>query len=181
MNLKQRNKLGLKLIVYYVALVAFLVLRAQERGLSVVGILGMLITFTLVYTQVSAPAGSLSDRIGRRKVIVGGWLAYAAMFRALRDRLGFSKVRSAMTGGAALGPDVFRFFHALGVNLKQIYGQTEVAGARQGDGRLHGLDFNGGAEISLSDCQMQQRRHFIQVGHIEGKFGIQIGLGRPTL
>ena len=33
-----------------------------------------------------------------------------------------------MTGGAALGPDVFRFFHALGVNLKQIYGQTEVAG-----------------------------------------------------
>jgi long-chain acyl-CoA synthetase len=33
-----------------------------------------------------------------------------------------------MTGGAALGPDVFRFFHALGVNLKQIYGQTEIAG-----------------------------------------------------
>ncbi len=56
------------------------------------------------------------------------WLAYVAMFRALRDRLGFPKVRSAMTGGAALGPDVFRFFHALGVNLKQIYGQTEVAG-----------------------------------------------------
>jgi long-chain acyl-CoA synthetase len=56
------------------------------------------------------------------------WLAYAAMFRALRDRMGFSKVRSALTGGAALGPDVFRFFHALGVNLKQIYGQTEVAG-----------------------------------------------------
>jgi long-chain acyl-CoA synthetase len=62
-----------------------------------------------------------------------GWkiiylLAYAAIFRALRDRLGFSKVRTAMTGGAALGPDVFRFFHALGINLKQIYGQTEVAG-----------------------------------------------------
>ncbi len=56
------------------------------------------------------------------------WMAYAAMFRALRDRMGFSKVRSALTGGAALGPDVFRFFHALGVNLKQIYGQTEVAG-----------------------------------------------------
>lgn len=56
------------------------------------------------------------------------WLAYAALFRALRDRLGFSRVRTAMTGGAALGPDVFRFFHALGINLKQIYGQTEVAG-----------------------------------------------------
>lgn len=62
-----------------------------------------------------------------------GWrilygLAYAAMFRALRDRLGFSRVKSAITGGAALGPDVFRFFHALGVNLKQIYGQTEISG-----------------------------------------------------
>ena len=59
---------------------AFLVLRAQERGLSVVGILGMLVTFNLVYTLVSTPAGSLSDRIGRRKVIIGGWLAYAAIY-----------------------------------------------------------------------------------------------------
>jgi long-chain acyl-CoA synthetase len=33
-----------------------------------------------------------------------------------------------MTGGAALGPDTFKFFHALGINLKQIYGQTEIAG-----------------------------------------------------
>jgi long-chain acyl-CoA synthetase len=37
-------------------------------------------------------------------------------------------LRTASTGGAALGPDVFRFFHALGINLKQIYGQTEIAG-----------------------------------------------------
>jgi len=59
---------------------AFLVLRAQERGLNVLGILGMLVTFNLVYTLVSTPAGSLSDRIGRRKVIVGGWLAYAAIY-----------------------------------------------------------------------------------------------------
>jgi len=59
---------------------AFLVLRAQERGLSVVGILGMLITFNLVYALVSTPAGSLSDRIGRRRVIVGGWLTYAAIY-----------------------------------------------------------------------------------------------------
>ena len=59
---------------------AFLVLRAQERGLNVLGILGMLVTFNLVYTLVSTPAGSLSDRVGRRKVIVGGWLAYAAIY-----------------------------------------------------------------------------------------------------
>lgn len=56
------------------------------------------------------------------------FLADQGLFRALRDRLGFSRMRSATTGGAALGPDVFRFFHAMGVNLKQIYGQTEIAG-----------------------------------------------------
>jgi MFS family permease len=59
---------------------AFLVLRAQERGLSVVGILGMLITFNLIYTVVSTPAGRLSDRIGRRTLIVGGWLLYALIY-----------------------------------------------------------------------------------------------------
>jgi long-chain acyl-CoA synthetase len=55
-------------------------------------------------------------------------ISYALLFRALKDRLGFSRIRSATTGGAALGPDVFRFFHACGVNLKQIYGQTEISG-----------------------------------------------------
>ncbi len=55
-------------------------------------------------------------------------LAEVFLFRALRDRLGFSNIRSASTGGAALGPDTFRFFHGIGVNLKQIYGQTEIAG-----------------------------------------------------
>jgi MFS family permease len=59
---------------------AFLVLRAQDRGLSVIGILGMLVSFNLVYTMISAPAGSLSDRIGRRKLIVGGWLVYAVVY-----------------------------------------------------------------------------------------------------
>jgi MFS family permease len=59
---------------------AFLVLRAQERGLNVIGIMAMLITFNVIYTLVSTPAGSLSDRIGRKKIIVGGWLAYAAIY-----------------------------------------------------------------------------------------------------
>jgi MFS family permease len=52
---------------------AFLVLRAQERGISVTGILLMLVMFNLVYTLISTPAGSLSDRIGRKRLIVGGW------------------------------------------------------------------------------------------------------------
>ena len=52
------------------------------------------------------------------------WVCYSK----IRDHLGLSKVRHAYTGGAAMGPDHFRFFHSIGVNLKQIYGQTEIAG-----------------------------------------------------
>ena len=56
-------------------------------------------------------------------------VANQLLFRALRDRLGFSNLRSAATGGAALGPDTFRFFLAMGVPLRQLYGQTELLGA----------------------------------------------------
>jgi len=56
------------------------------------------------------------------------WLAHMAVQKKIKDHLGLSRVRNAYTGGAAMGPDHFRFFHSLGVNLKQIYGQTEVAG-----------------------------------------------------
>jgi long-chain acyl-CoA synthetase len=55
-------------------------------------------------------------------------LAHGLVLKKLRDHLGLSRIRNAYTGGAAMGPDHFRFFHALGVNLKQIYGQTEIAG-----------------------------------------------------
>ncbi len=51
------------------------------------------------------------------------------LFRALRDRLGFTRLRSAATGGAALGPDTFKFFRAMGVPLRTLYGQTEMLGA----------------------------------------------------
>jgi long-chain acyl-CoA synthetase len=56
-------------------------------------------------------------------------LADFLLFRALRDRLGFTRLRSAATGGAALGPDTFKFFQALGVPLRTLYGQTELLGA----------------------------------------------------
>jgi long-chain acyl-CoA synthetase len=51
------------------------------------------------------------------------------LFRSLRDRLGFTRLRSAATGGAALGPDTFKFFRAMGVPLRTLYGQTETLGA----------------------------------------------------
>jgi len=57
-----------------------------------------------------------------------GYVANALVHRALRDHLGLSHIRNAYTGGSTIGPDHFRFIHAIGVNLKQIYGQTEIAG-----------------------------------------------------
>jgi MFS family permease len=68
---------------------AFLVLRAQNLGVSVTGILLMLVLFNLIYSIVSMPAGSLSDRIGRRRLIIGGWLVYALIY------LGFAFAQSA--------------------------------------------------------------------------------------
>jgi long-chain acyl-CoA synthetase len=50
------------------------------------------------------------------------------VYGPLRDHLGFRRMRSAYTGGAPLGPEIFLFFRALGVNLKQVYGQTEISG-----------------------------------------------------
>ena len=67
---------------------AFLILRAQERGMSIAGVLSMLILFNLVYALVAAPAGWLSDRLGRSRMIVTGWLVYALVY------LGFGLART---------------------------------------------------------------------------------------
>ena len=67
------------------------------------------------------------ERIGigsRVLAKVADWVA----LRPVRDQLGLARIQRCYTGGAPLGPDVFRFFHAIGVNLKQIYGQTEICG-----------------------------------------------------
>ena len=73
----------------------------------------------------------LGMKLGMTAVVKGrrSRLADIVLFGALRDRLGFSRLRSAATGGAALGPETFRFFQALGVPLRQLYGQTELLGA----------------------------------------------------
>ncbi|MDC3024109.1 AMP-binding protein [Alphaproteobacteria bacterium] len=61
-------------------------------------------------------------------VIVNFFCEYF-LFRWLRDQIGFSYLKSAATGGAALGPDTFRFFVDIGIPLRQLYGQTEQLGA----------------------------------------------------
>ncbi|WP_416761230.1 AMP-dependent synthetase/ligase [Roseateles sp. So40a] len=50
-----------------------------------------------------------------------------AVFGPLRNALGFSRVRVAYTAGEAIGPDLFSFYRAIGINLKQLYGSTETA------------------------------------------------------
>jgi MFS family permease len=65
---------------------AFLVLRTHSTGLPLTGVLGMMLSFNLVYALASGPAGALSDRVGRRRLIVGGWAVYALIY------LGFARL-----------------------------------------------------------------------------------------
>jgi long-chain acyl-CoA synthetase len=82
----------------------------------------------------------------------GEFLVYAPV----RDQLGLARARVAYTGGAPLGADTFRFFRAIGINLKQVYGATELSGlcAVQPDGEVD-PDTVGrmipGAELRIDD------------------------------
>ncbi|MFN4003565.1 MAG: AMP-dependent synthetase/ligase [Hylemonella sp.] len=53
-------------------------------------------------------------------------LGNVLIYGPLRNVLGFSRIRVAYTAGAAIGPDLFRFYRSIGINLKQLYGQTET-------------------------------------------------------
>jgi long-chain acyl-CoA synthetase len=74
---------------------------------------------------------------GRLRLLA--WLGRQIIFRPLVNQIGLLRLRRAYTGGAALGPELFTFYQAIGVNLKQIYGQTEIVGIaymhRDGDVR----------------------------------------------
>lgn len=54
------------------------------------------------------------------------WVAYQAVFRALRDRVGLSRARVLYSAGGALSPEIIRFFLALGIEIKLFYGATEM-------------------------------------------------------
>jgi len=88
---------------------SFIILRGQERGLSLLQVMGMLLTFNAVYTLLSGPLGALSDKLGRRKLILVGWVFYALVY------LGFSL--------ASTGAHVWVLFGLYGV----YYALTEGA------------------------------------------------------
>ena len=86
-----------------------------------------------VYEAAMAVAGRVVDAQAAGKPVPGWlralwWLGYWTVYRPLLDKVGLVRMRVAWNGGASLGPDYFRFFRGLGLNLKQIYGQTEIAG-----------------------------------------------------
>lgn len=59
---------------------AFLMLRAQTTGLTILQVMGLLILFNLVFASLSGPAGALSDKVGRQKLLLGGWVLYALIY-----------------------------------------------------------------------------------------------------
>ena len=84
------------------------------------------------------------------------WLGNALIYGPLKNVLGLSRVRVAYTAGAAIGPDLFRFYRSIGINLKQLYGQTETCAyvCLQPDGQIK-LDSVGtpapNVEVKLAD------------------------------
>ena len=84
------------------------------------------------------------------------WLGDVLVYGPLKNVLGMSRIRVAYTAGAAIGPDLFRFYRSIGVNLKQLYGQTETCAyvCLQPDGEIK-LDSVGKpapfVEVKLAD------------------------------
>jgi long-chain acyl-CoA synthetase len=101
-----------------------------------------------------------SDVLDGKPVSFADSLLYALgnffVFGPLKNVLGLSRVRVAYTAGAAIGPDLFRFYRSIGINLKQLYGQTETCAyvCLQPDGEIK-FDSVGkpapGVEVKIAD------------------------------
>jgi long-chain acyl-CoA synthetase len=97
-------------------------------------------------------------------------LANIILFRPLRDSLGLSKARICYNTGAMLSPDAFKFFHALNLPLKSLYGTTEggaLAGAKNDDIRLETICcVHKGTEVRITDSgEIVYRQPGIFVGY----------------
>ncbi len=106
---------------------AFLVLRAQERGMSALNILIMLAAFNLIYTVISTPAGALSDKLGRRRLIIGGWIVYALIY------LGFALAQSAV--------QIWLLYAAYGLYYGMAYGTAKAMVADLVPAEMRGTAF----------------------------------------
>jgi MFS family permease len=91
---------------------AFIILLGQNRGLSILQILLMLLTFNLIYSVLAGPLGALSDKIGRRRLIIGGWIAYGLVY------LGFALSRT--------GWQIWTFFGLYGIYYAASEGSAKA-------------------------------------------------------
>jgi len=87
---------------------------------------------------------------------VKSWIGQKLVLDPLINQMGLYRLRRAYTGGAALGPQLFTFYQAIGVNLKQIYGQTEITGIayvhRDGDVRPDSV----GVPLPGTECMISE-------------------------
>jgi long-chain acyl-CoA synthetase len=126
-QVKITDSTPLKIFFYHLALkVSHKKLEAKERG-----------------GKISPPLGILHR------------LADFIVFRPLRDRIGFTKNKVGYTAGAAISPDMMRLFHAIGINIKNLYGTTEaslISLHKDGDVRYEtiGIPFEG-CEVKISE------------------------------
>ena len=111
---------------------AFIILRGQERGLSVLQVMLMVMTFNLVYSLLSGPLGALSDRLGRRQLILWGWLVYGLIY------LGFAFAQVGMQVWALFG--LYGIYYASTEGIAKAYVADLVAPEQRGT--AYGL-FNG--------------------------------------
>jgi long-chain acyl-CoA synthetase len=84
------------------------------------------------------------------------WLGKILITDPLINQIGLRRLRRAYTGGAALGPELFTFYQAIGVNLKQIYGQTEIVGIAymHRDGDVHSDTV--GKPLPETECKISE-------------------------
>lgn len=101
-----------------------------------------------------------SDVLDGKPISLGNRLMYSLghllIYGPLKNAMGLSRIRVAYTAGAAIGPELFRFFRSIGVNLKQLYGQTETCAyvciQKNGEVRLDSVGQPGpGIEIKIAD------------------------------
>ena len=110
------------------------------------------------FMEVARRVGA--DILVGKPVALGDRLLYGLgnllVYGPLKNAMGLSRIRVAYTAGAAIGPDLFRFFRSIGVNLKQLYGQTETCAyvCLQKDGQVK-LDTVGqaapGVELKIAE------------------------------
>jgi long-chain acyl-CoA synthetase len=111
--------------------------------------------------RLMMPVGyKIADLKSKKQKINPFWnilyaLAHIALFRPIRDSLGLSNARICYTTGAILSSDAFRFYHALNLPLKSVYGSTEggaLTGAENDDIRLETVGpVHRGAEVRITD------------------------------